>query len=69
MGRLAGMTDEIVRLGQFLKLMDAVESGGEAKMRIADGDVRVNGDVEVRRGRQLQAGDVITIDGKNYTVN
>jgi ribosome-associated protein len=69
MGRLAGMTDEIVRLGQFLKLMDAVESGGEAKMRIADGDVRVNGDVEVRRGRQLQAGDVVTIDGKNYTVN
>jgi ribosome-associated protein len=69
MGRLAGMTNEIVRLGQFLKLMDAVESGGEAKMRIADGDVRVNGDVEVRRGRQLQAGDVVTIDGKNYTVN
>ncbi len=62
------MTDEITRLGQFLKLMDAVESGGEAKMRIADGDVRVNGEVELRRGRQLQTGDVVTIDGKSYEV-
>jgi ribosome-associated protein len=62
------MTDEVTRLGQFLKLMDAVESGGEAKMRIADGDVRVNGEVELRRGRQLQADDVVTIDGKSYKV-
>jgi ribosome-associated protein len=62
------MTDQVTRLGQFLKLMDAVESGGEAKMRIADGDVRVNGDVELRRGRQLQTGDVVTIDGKSYRV-
>ena len=62
------MTDEVTRLGQFLKLMDAVESGGEAKMRIADGDVQVNGEVELRRGRQLQTGDVVTIDGKSFEV-
>lgn len=61
-------TDEVTRLGQFLKLMDLVESGGEAKMRIANGDVQVNGEVELRRGRQLQVGDVVTIDGKSYRV-
>jgi ribosome-associated protein len=62
------MTDEVTRLGQFLKLMDAVESGGEAKMRIADGEVRVNGEVELRRGRQLQTGDVVTIGDRSFRV-
>lgn len=63
------MTDEVTRLGQFLKLMDAVESGGEAKVRIADGEVRVNGEIELRRGRQLQPGDVVTIGGRSYRVS
>jgi ribosome-associated protein len=62
------MTDEVTRLGQFLKLMDAVESGGEAKMRIADGEVRVNGEVELRRGRQLKPGDVVTIGAHSFQV-
>jgi ribosome-associated protein len=62
------MTDEVTRLGQFLKLMDAVESGGEAKMRIADGEVTVNGEVELRRGRQLRTGDVVTIGGQSFQV-
>jgi ribosome-associated protein len=62
------MTDEVTRLGQFLKLMDAVESGGEAKMRIADGEVTVNGEVELRRGRQLHTGDVVTIGGQSFQV-
>jgi ribosome-associated protein len=62
------MTDEITRLGQFLKLVDAVDTGGEAKLRITDGEVRVNGEVEVRRGRQLHSGDVVTIDGQDFDV-
>jgi ribosome-associated protein len=62
------VSDEVTRLGQFLKLMDAVDTGGEAKMRIAAGDVLVNGEVELRRGRQLQTGDIVTIDGKRYEV-
>ncbi|HEY2791991.1 MAG TPA: RNA-binding S4 domain-containing protein [Micromonosporaceae bacterium] len=62
------MTDEVTRLGQFLKLMDAVETGGEAKMRIADGEVTVNGEVELRRGRQLKPGDVVRLGGRAYTV-
>ncbi|KXX61017.1 RNA-binding S4 domain-containing protein, partial [Rhodococcus sp. LB1] len=43
--------DESIRLGQFLKLANLIESGAEAKEVIADGLVSVNGEVEVRRGR------------------
>ena len=55
--------DESIRLGQFLKLANLVESGAEAKPVIADGLVRVNGEVETRRGRQLVPGDVVTLGG------
>lgn len=48
-----------IRLGQFLKLAELVETGSEAKARIADGDVSVNDEVETRRGRQLAEGDVV----------
>lgn len=43
----------MIRLGQFLKLADLIETGGEAKIVIASGDVTVNGEVDIRRGRQL----------------
>ena len=55
--------DEAIRLGQFLKLANLVESGAEAKPVIADGLVRVNDEVETRRGRQLVPGDVVTLAG------
>jgi ribosome-associated protein len=51
--------DEWIRLGQFLKLADLIDSGADAKAVIADGSVRVNGVVETRRGRQLQHGDTV----------
>jgi ribosome-associated protein len=53
--------DESIKLGQFLKLADLVESGAEAKQLLAGGVVRVNGDVETRRGRQLVKGDLVTV--------
>ena len=56
--------DESIRLGQFLKLANLVESGADAKPAIADGLVQVNGDVETRRGRQLRVGDVVTLAGQ-----
>ncbi|WP_141007699.1 RNA-binding S4 domain-containing protein [Nocardioides humi] len=56
--------DESIRLGQFLKLANLVESGAEAKPVIADGLVRVNGEVETRRGRQLVLGDVVELGGQ-----
>ncbi|WP_072805746.1 RNA-binding S4 domain-containing protein [Rhodococcoides yunnanense] len=55
--------DESIRLGQFLKLANLIESGAEAKVFIADGQVSVNGEVDVRRGRQLHQGDVVSIEG------
>jgi len=51
-----------IRLGQLLKLADLVDTGSEVKPLLADGDVRVNGEVETRRGRQLVPGDVVTVD-------
>ncbi len=53
--------DQSIRLGQFLKLANLVESGADAKPVIAEGQVRVNGEVETRRGRQLVPGDVVTL--------
>jgi ribosome-associated protein len=60
--REVSITDESIRLGQFLKLAGLAEHGGHAKMLIEDGEVTVNGRVEVRRGRQLAGGDVVGID-------
>ena len=56
--------DDSIRLGQFLKLANLVESGAEAKPLIADGLVSVNGEVETRRGRQLADGDVVVLGGQ-----
>jgi len=52
---------EMIRLGQLLKLAATVESGSEAKARVQAGEVLVNGEVETRRGRQLQPGDQVQI--------
>lgn len=60
--------DESIRLGQFLKLANLIESGADAKEVIADGLVSVNGEVDVRRGRQLRVGDVVEIGGSNARV-
>ena len=56
--------DESIRLGQFLKLANLVETGSEAKPLIAAGMVRVNDEVETRRGRQLVRGDVVQVAGQ-----
>ncbi len=57
-----------MKLDQFLKYQGLAESGGEAKQRIQRGDVRVNGAIELRRGRQLVAGDRIEVDGHALSV-
>lgn len=56
--------DTVIRLGQFLKLAGLIDSGAEAKTEIGDGMVTVNGEVELRRGRQLVAGDVVGHAGR-----
>ena len=62
------LRDESIRLGQFLKLADLVDTGADAKGVLAAGLVRVNGDVESRRGRQLVAGDVVELGGRRVVV-
>ncbi|GAA1823325.1 RNA-binding S4 domain-containing protein [Planosporangium flavigriseum] len=60
--------EDMIRLGQFLKLAGIIDTGGETKERIAAGEVEVNGEVDTRRGRQLHRGDVITVDGEDIRV-
>jgi ribosome-associated protein len=56
------------KLDQYLKFQGLVATGGEAKRRIQRGDVRVNGLIETRRGRQLAVGDAVSIDGRELLV-
>ena len=62
------IADGGIKLGQFLKLANLIESGSEAKPLLAAGMVRVNDDVETRRGRQLQDGDVVTVAAQSARV-
>lgn len=55
------ITGDGIRLGQLLKLADVVEVGADAKALLADGQVRVNDEVETRRGRQVFVGDVVRV--------
>ena len=58
------LRDEFIKLGQALKAAGLVESGVEAKLVILDGQVKVNGAVELQRGKKLHAGDVVEYDGE-----
>ncbi len=60
--------EETIRLDQFLKFAGAVGTGGEAKMRIQSGEVCVNGEVELRRRKQLRHGDTVQFDDGEYLV-
>lgn len=60
---------EGIRLGQFLKFAGLLDSGGDVKEAIIDGYVTVNGDVDRRRGRQLQLGDVVAFEGRRVRVS
>ena len=60
--------DDVIRLGQFLKLANLVDSGADAKVVIAEGEVLVDGVVETRRGRQLAAGAVVEYAGRRARV-
>ncbi len=59
----------IIKLDQFLKVSGAVSTGGQAKMLIQAGEVRVNGKVETQRGRKLIQGDRVQCMGETYTVD
>ncbi len=63
------LSPDYIKLDQFLKQMQVVASGGQAKMRVQSGDVMVNGEVETRRGRKLVTGDRVAVDGQTLVVD
>ena len=60
--------DEFIKLGQAVKAAGLVESGVEAKEVIQEGRVSVNGEVDIRRGRKLYAGDVAEYNGEQIKI-
>ena len=60
--------DEFIKLGQALKKAGLVGSGVDAKMVIQDGQVQVNGQTELQRGKKLHDGDVVTYDGETIQI-
>ena len=60
--------DEYIKLDQFMKLANLVGTGGEAKHLIRSGEIEVNGEPELRRGRKLRHGDVVTFMGEDYAI-
>jgi ribosome-associated protein len=66
--RTVQIRGEAIRLGQFLKLADLVDAGADVKPLLAGGEVRVNGETETRRGRQLTRGDVVALVGTEVAV-
>lgn len=62
------LRDEFIKLGQALKAAGLVESGVDAKLVIIDGQVKVNGAVELQRGKKLHAGDVVEYDGETIRI-
>lgn len=62
------LRDDFIKLGQALKLAGLVESGVDAKYVIQDGLVKVNGEVETRRGKKLFDGDEVTYNGETFKI-
>ena len=62
------ITTEFIKLDAFLKFAGAVGTGGEAKLRIAGGEVLVNGEVCTMRGKKLRGGDTVQLGKEAFTV-
>jgi len=62
------ITTEYITLQQFLKLSGIAQTGGEAKLLVKELDIKVNDELENRRGRKLYPGDKILVEGKEYTI-
>lgn len=62
------LREEFIKLGQALKAAGLVENGVEAKIVITDGLVKVNGEIETRRGRKLYEGDIVSFEGQEINI-
>ncbi|MFD2368946.1 S4 domain-containing protein YaaA [Brevibacillus sp. GCM10020057] len=61
--REVSIKTEYIALGQFLKLADVIDTGGMAKAFLAEVPIRINGELDNRRGRKLYPGDEVEIEG------
>lgn len=59
---------EYIKLDQFLKLADVASTGGHAKFLILEGLVKLNGEIELRRGKKIRPGDIIEAEGTKIKV-
>ena len=62
------ISTEFIRLQDLMKLANMVSSGGEAKVLIQDGQVEVNGEACLQRGKKLRPGDTVTFQGQDYAI-
>lgn len=60
--------EEFITLGQFIKVIDLISSGGEAKAFLLNNEVIINGETDSRRGRKLYKGDKVMINNIEYKV-
>lgn len=61
--------DDFIKLGQALKLSGFAQTGAEAKIMIGGGDVKVNGEKELQRGKKLRQGDIVEYNGKKFRID
>ncbi|XTR37866.1 S4 domain-containing protein YaaA [Paraclostridium tenue] len=59
---------EFIKLDQFLKLVDIASTGGHAKFLIQEGLVKVNGEIEIRRGKKLRSNDIVEVEGNKIKI-
>lgn len=62
------ITSEYIKLDQLLKYAEVTSSGGESKLMIQNGDVKVNGEVETRRGKKIFPGDIVEVGGEKIEI-
>lgn len=62
------LREDYIKLGQALKAAGLVDSGVEAKIVIVNGEVKVNGETELQRGKKLKDGDVVSFDGEEIKI-
>jgi ribosome-associated protein len=66
---MVDQTEQTIQLDQFMKWKGLVSTGGQAKLVIQAGEVRLNGVVETRRKKKLKAGDQVTYGGRTFVVD
>lgn len=59
---------DYITLGQLLKKLDLIQTGGEEKAYLAMHEIRVNGEKEIRRGRKIRPGDKVEVEGQEYDI-